>query len=100
MTAHTATQPGRAAPAFAPTPHPVQDRPERFGKRLDEHMEGLPRAERLPFLIRQLGVWERRYDAFQLRVDAGEAPEWGESATDYVITIADIQSRIAREKGQ
>lgn len=93
-----APQPRQDSPAAVAATPEAQDRTERFCKRLDEHMEGLPRAERLPFLERQRGVWERRYDAFQQRVAANKEPEFGETAWDYRFTIDEISKRIGREQ--
>lgn len=73
-------------------------RTERYCRRLDEHLESVHPNERLRFLKNQQIEWIARYDRFCWIVDLGQSPDWGEDATDYVLTIAEIGKRIAREE--
>lgn len=72
------------------------ERIARFCTRLDAHLNGLPGdTERIAFLRRQQVDWIARYELFCARVDGGQEPLWGEQASDYVLTLAEISARIS-----
>lgn len=68
---------------------------QRFGQRLDAHLDTLHSpAARQSFLEGQRARWIGLYAKFQRDAERGHAPE-GERAADYVETIAEISNRLA-----
>lgn len=92
-------------PNIAPTTtaaarQPAQDaadNTDRYMLRVAEHLEGLPPAERLPFLKGQRRRWVSLYERFCTRVESGLPTEFDESVTDYLLTIAALDQRIGLE---
>jgi hypothetical protein len=81
-------------------PHTAPPEPsltDKFCARLDQHIETLPSENRLRFLLDLRIEWLAKFDRFTTRVDAGEAPHFGETAFDYASTIAEISKRIAEQ---
>jgi len=96
MPAHTIVEPPRqpAAPAAS-----AADPYTRYFARVDQHLEGLPRSERLPFLRGQRTKFLADYELFCRDVDNG-IERADENATDYVTIIAELGARVAREERQ
>ncbi len=71
-------------------------------KRIDEHLEILPRHERRKFLGQQLEKWTENFQRWQRLVDSGESTaRFGDAcALDFHLTLIGIQKRIAKEMEQ
>jgi hypothetical protein len=69
---------------------------ERYLARLDAYLPTLPIEERRPFLLRQAESWRNAYAAFTARVDAGLPTDPAVHAADYMVTMAEIDQRLAR----
>jgi hypothetical protein len=69
---------------------------ERYLARLDAYLPTLPESERRRFLLSQAKSWRDAYAAFTARVDAGLPTDPAVHAADYVVTIAEIDQRLAR----
>ena len=104
MTKHFA-QPNQEIPAeqqagAGNVPHARVGSPsktDRFMTRLREYLtwELHTDAERYDFLLGQSALWEDRYADFIQLVDAGNPPK-GQTAFDYVETIAAIETERAK----
>lgn len=83
----------------AATP-PAPDRTARFMRRVEEHLEGLARSERLPFLLGQRTAWIARSERFAESVDRGCYDDVPDAPTiwDYTFTIMALDRRIAEER--
>jgi hypothetical protein len=68
----------------------------RYMQRVEEHLEGLPPGERVEFLRRQRIKWIALSERFALRIDSGLTPEFGETAWDYALTLAELDKAIAK----
>jgi hypothetical protein len=64
--------------------------------RLDAYLPTLPLEARRQFLRIQAQSWRDAYAAFTARVDAGLPTDPNVHAADYLITIAEIEARLAR----
>jgi hypothetical protein len=69
---------------------------DRYLARLDAYLPTLPIEERRQFLRRQANSWHNAYAAFTARVDAGLPTDPNVHAADYLITIAEVEARLAR----
>jgi len=85
------------APAAPQPAQDTSDNTDRYMGRVAQHLEGLPPAERLPFLKGQRRRWISLYERFCDRVECGWKPEFDENATDYLLTIAALDQRIGLE---
>jgi hypothetical protein len=69
---------------------------ERYLARLDAYLPTIPAEERRPFLLRQAQSWRDAYAAFVARVDAGLPTDPAVHAADYLVTMAEIDQRLAQ----
>jgi hypothetical protein len=69
---------------------------ERYLARLDAYLPTLPPDERRLFLLRQAKSWRDAYGAFVARVDAGLPTDPAVHAADYLVTMAEIDQRLAQ----
>lgn len=78
-------------------PETAVDRTARYTARLDAHLAtfSTDRA-RLQFLIAEQDKWLERERRFRERIAAGREPEFGETAWDYALTLAEIGIRKGR----
>ncbi len=73
-----------------------QSNTEQYAARVDAHLPTLADdAARRAFLRAEEAKWVGRYEAFQSRILSGLPTFSGETAYDYVLTIAEITGRLA-----
>lgn len=65
--------------------------------KLDARLRAMPEAQRPISLRLEIQTWERRYQEYQAKIDAG-IPVVGVDAYDYVQTIAGLDQRIAQQQ--
>lgn len=74
----------------SPSPHVA-----RYLARLDAHLAALEAGARREFLRREVEKWLARYTDFSRRVERGQPVDPAVHAADYVVTIAEIDARLA-----
>jgi hypothetical protein len=75
---------------------PQPERVARYAARLDAELSTFTTdAARAKFLSAERVKWIARYERFCARIDAGGEPDWGETASDYLLTVAEITGRLA-----
>lgn len=89
-----------STPAIAPAQPAGESQPDRatrYAARLDGHLATFTTdSARLRFLEAEQLKWIARYERFCERAEEGIEADFGECATDYVLTIAEIGKRKAR----